>query len=161
MSRHRWIFVSVMCAVVLVLGGLYFYMPYRALEKINASLEEGNPLGVAMGITSHELQAQLVSQERRKMEQALAQGQADSPYLLLGPAMAPLMAERMAWERVSSSSLRGQLLTPDGVSVFRGAATSFDGPSRLVVMPASPNAPTLVLVRQGFGWETESIQLAD
>ena len=161
MSRNRWILIAAIGAFVLALVGLYFHMPYRALEGINDSLEQGNTLGLATGITSQQLQAQLVEKERQKMERDLAEGREDSPYLLLGAAMAPLMAERMAWERVDADELRSQVVTAQGSSVFREADKSFDGLSRFVVAPNAPNAPTLVLVRQGLTWKTESIQLAD
>lgn len=158
MTRNRWLIIIASVTALLVLVGGYVMLPYRTVSKINDSLEQGQSLWVATGISSRDLQAQLATKERERMEADISQGNADSPYLLLGPAMAELMAERAAWEKVNLKNLSQALLTPEGLSVFREAPTSFNGLSVFTVTPENPNAPVLVLERKGFRWEVERLE---
>lgn len=159
LTKNQWIAVAAgVAALLLAFVVFYVASPQRALGAIHAQIERGEGLGEQMPLTQRELQAVFAQHTLAQARQDLARGNGESELLILGPAMAEVLAERKAWEMANLAHFNRLLLDAQGQSVFREAETSYRGISRYVVRPVHSPAPALVLKRKGLGWQIEGLE---
>lgn len=158
LTRNQWIAIASGAALLLVAVLFYVASPQRALTSIHAHIESGEGLGEQMPLTQRDLQALFSQRTQAQMRQDLAQGNSDSRFLALGPAMAELLADREAWELSDPANFKRMLLDSQGQSVFREAQGSYRGLFQYVIDPHNPQVPALILHRKGLGWEIEGLE---